>query len=241
MKIEIRGEGSQPVIMLLHPSVADSRCFEPLFPYLTDFCLILPTFGGHDVSDDSLYKGAEAEAAELLKELKSRGISDIHTMCGESLGCRIGWEILLSRKLSIRKTVFDGAPFSRFNAATRRLNYWMTMLLVRRCRKNPEKMKAIDEAYPQVASSMKQVLAHYTGKTVKNIVRDAMAGVEAPPGAIVPQDRLTVVYGSEDPYIRGMEFFENAGYPVKSVIKDGYGHCTYPLAAPEDFCRILVE
>ncbi len=241
MKIEILGDRNLPNVLLIHPSVADSRCFEPLFPYLKDFCLILPTLGGHNIFDESIYKGAAVEAGELLNELERNGISSLHAMCGVSIGCLIGWELLLSRKLSIRKSIFDGAPFGRFNAVTRELNYWLTLLLVRRCRKRPEKMKFIDESYLQVASSMKQVLAHYTHRTVKNVVRDAMIGVKTSPNAITSEDRLIVMYGSKDPYIRGMKFFENVGYPIEPVIKDGYGHCAYLLAEPIDFCRMLVE
>lgn len=241
MKIELQGDRSLPKILLIHPSVADSRCFEPLFPYLKNFCLILPTLGGHNIFDSSDYKGAKAEADELLKELESNGVSSVHTMCAESLGCLIGWELLLSRKLRIRKIIFDGAPFGRFSAVTRQLNYWLTMRLVRRCRKKPEKMKIIDKTYPQVAATMKQVLAHYTKKTVKNIVRDAMTGVKASPGAVTPGDHLIVMYGSKDPYIRGMKIFEDAGYPIEPVIKAGYGHCTYVLTEPAAFCQILVE
>lgn len=46
MKLDIIGDRRRPKILLIHPSVADSRCFAPLFPYLEDYCLILPTLGG---------------------------------------------------------------------------------------------------------------------------------------------------------------------------------------------------
>lgn len=239
MKLEIRGDIHQPKILFIHPSVADSRCFEPLFPYLEDFCLLLPTLGGHNISDDSVYAGAKEEARELLKELETRGISNLHAMCAESLGCIVGWEILLSQEIKIQKIIFDGAPFGRFNIITRCLNYWATMFLVRKCRKHPNKMKTIDEAYPQVASSMKQVLAHYTGRTVRNIIKDAMTGVEVSPNAVTSKEHLIVMYGSQDPYIRGLKYFENTGYLFTPVIKDGYGHCTYILKETKDFCQMI--
>lgn len=238
MKVDFLGDRSKPKILLIHPSVADSRCFAPLFPYLREFCLVLPTLGGHNVCDDSVYMGGKAEAEALLSELEANGITSLHAMCAQSLGCIVGWEILLSRRLKIGKTVFDGAPFGRFNVVTRFLNYLLTLHLVRQCRKNPEKMKFLDETYPQVSDCMKEVLAHYTKNTVKNVVRDAMTGVRPLSGAIVAEDHLTVIYGGKDPYIRGRKFFEEAG-PATFLILESLGHCAYLLQEPEKYCSLI--
>lgn len=122
MKIDVRGDRSLPKILLIHPSIADSRCFEPLFPYLEEFCLLLPTLGGHNISDSSIYTGARAEAEALIAGLEAMGISYLHAVCAESLGCVVAWEILQARRLEIRKTIFDGAPFARFHFLVRLLN-----------------------------------------------------------------------------------------------------------------------
>lgn len=241
MKFEILGNRMLPKILLIHPSVADGRCFEPLFPYLKEYCLVVPTLNGHNIEDDSVHGGAKEEANQILLFLLSNGITELHCLCEESLGCVIGWEILLSRKLQIRKTVFDGAPFARFHAGIRFLNYWMTVYLVYQCRKNPDKLKSIDETYPQVGDSMKQVLAHYSKQTIRNIVSDAMSGVNPVPNAIHPSDNLIVMYGSKDSYIRGLKFFEDADYPFVPLIKDGYAHCTFILHEPESFCNIIAK
>ena len=94
MKLEILGDRRRPKILLIHPSVADSRCFAPLFPYLEDYCLILPTLGGHDIASSSDYQGARAEAQALYQALTANGISSLHALCAESLGCVVGWELL---------------------------------------------------------------------------------------------------------------------------------------------------
>lgn len=241
MKIDVRGDKGLPKILLIHSSIADSRCFEPLFPYLEEFCLLLPTLGGHNITDSSIYTGAKSEAEALIAGLESMGISSLHAMCGESLGCVVAWEVLLTRKLEIRKTVFDGAPFARSNFPVRLLNYLLTMRMVKQCRKNPDRLKAADEMYPQVADSIKQVIAHYTGKTARNVINDAMGGVKIIPNAVTEKDRLVVMYGENDPYIRGMEFFKNAGYPFTAAVMKGYGHCDYLLKSPEDFCKMITE
>ncbi len=241
MKVDIFGDRTLPKILLIHPSVADGRCFEPLYPYLKEYCLIVPTLNGHNIEDDSVYSSAKEEAQQILSFLLSNGITELHCMCAESLGCVVGWEILISRKLQIRKTVFDGAPFARFNATIRFLNYWMTIYLVQQCRKHPDKLKSIDETYPQVGDSMKQVLAHYSKQTIRNIVSDAMKGVEPVPDAVYPSDNLIVMYGSKDSYIRGLKFFEDAGYPFTRMVKDGYAHCTFILNETENFCKIITE
>lgn len=241
MKIEIRGDRKLPKILLIHSSITDSRCFEPLFPYLEEFCLILPTLGGHNISDDSIYKGAELEAEELMAGLEDMGISSLHTMCGESLGCVVAWEILKARRLTIRKTVFDGAPFSPFKLHVRLINYFMTMSMVRKCRKDPSGLKAADKLYPQVADTIKQVIAHYSGRSVRNVIRDAMGGVEAASGVVTEKDQLVVMYGEDDPYIGGMDFFKNGGYPFTPVVLKGYGHCDYVLKRTEDFCKMITR
>lgn len=63
MKLDIIGDRRRPKILLIHPSVADSRCFAPLFPYLEDYCLILPTLGGHDITSSDDYRGGACRSA----------------------------------------------------------------------------------------------------------------------------------------------------------------------------------
>lgn len=152
MKLDIIGDRRPPKILLIHPSVADSRCFAPLFPYLEDYCLILPTLGGHDITSSDDYQGARAEAQALYQALTANGISALHALCAESLGCVVGWELLQMQRLKIRRIVFDGAPFARFGTFTRLINFSMTMLLVRRAQRTPEKLQMIDERYPEVGS-----------------------------------------------------------------------------------------
>ena len=227
MKLDIIGDRRRPKILLIHPSVADSRCFAPLFPYLKNYCLILPTLGGHDITSSDDYQGARAEAQALYQALTANGISALHALCAESLGCVVGWELLQMQRLKIRRIVFDGAPFARF--------------LVRRAQRAPEKLQMIDERYPEVGSSMKEVLAHYRLPTVKRIVHDALGGVRLQVDARVATDDLLMLYGSEDPFRRGLDCLRDAGVPFRQMILEGYDHCAYPLKEPEAFCRLLTE
>ena len=132
------------------------------------------------------------------------------------------------QRLKIRRIVFDGAPFARFGAFTRLINFSMTMLLVRRAQRTPEKLQMIDERYPEVGSSMKEVLAHYRLPTVHRIV-------------LAVTDDLLMLYGSEDPFRRGLDCLRDAGVPFRQMILEGYDHCAYPLKEPEAFCRLLTE
>ena len=241
MKLEILGDRRRPKILLIHPSVADSRCFAPLFPYLKNYYLILPTLGGHDIASSDDYRGARAEAQALYQALTANGISALHALCAESLGCVVGWELLQMQRLKICRIVFDGAPFARFGAFTRLINFSMTMLLVRRAQRTPEKLQIIDERYPEVGSSMKEVLAHYRLPTVKRIVRDALGGVRLQVDARVATDDLLMLYGSEDPFRRGLDCLRDAGVSFRQMILEGYDHCAYPLKEPEAFCRLLTE
>lgn len=241
MKLEILGDRRRPKILLIHPSVADSRCFAPLFPYLEDYCLILPTLGGHDITSSDDYRGARAEAQALYQALTANGISALHALCAESLGCVVGWELLQMQRLKIRRIVFDGAPFAQFGTFTRLINFSMTMLLVRRAQRTPEKLQMIDERYPEVGSSMKEVLAHYRLPTVKRIVHDALGGVQLQADVLVATDDLLMLYGSEDPFRRGLDCLRDASVPFRQMILEGYDHCAYPLKEPEAFCRLLTE
>ena len=241
MKLDIRGDRRQPKILLIHPSVADSRCFAPLFPYLENYCLILPTLGGHDVTTPVDYQGARAEAQALYWALTAHGISSLHALCAESLGCVVGWELLQMQRLKIRRTLCDGAPFVRFGTFTRLTNLGMTMLLVRCAQRAPEKLRMIDERYLEVGDAMKEVLAHYRWPTVRRIVRDAMGGVQSPTDMLGITGDLLIMYGSKDPYRRGLAFFEATGVPFRRMVMEGYDHCTYPLKEPEVFCKLLTE
>ena len=241
MKLDIIGDRRRPKILLIHPSVADSRCFAPLFPYLEDYCLILPTLGGHDITSSDDYRGARAEAQALYQALTANGISALHALCAESLGCVVGWELLQLQRLEIRRIVFDGAPFAQFGVCTQLANFSMTMLLVRRAQRAPGKLQMIGERYPEVGSSMKEVLAHYRWPTVMRIVQDAMSGVRLSADALAATDDLLILYGSKDPFRRGLDHLRAAGVPFRQMIMEGYDHCAYPLKEPEAFCRLLTE
>lgn len=73
------------------------------------------------------------------------------------------------------------------------------------------------------------------------IVRDALGGVRLQVDARVATDDLLMLYGSEDPFRRGLDCLRDAGVPFRQMILEEYDHCAYPLKEPEAFCRLLTE
>ena len=72
--------------------------------------LLIPALPGYDLVDDSEFSSVEAIALKLADELADRGIREVNTIYGCSMGGSIAFRMAADDKVRIKKIVMDGSP-----------------------------------------------------------------------------------------------------------------------------------
>ena len=109
MKIYEYGRENRERILLLHPSLVTWDYFEYLIPCLEgDFHLLIPALPGYDLTDDSQFRYVEETAAMLADELEKRGIREVRTIYGCSMGGSIALRMAADGRLKAGHFVLDG-------------------------------------------------------------------------------------------------------------------------------------
>ena len=109
MKIYEYGRENKERILLLHPSLVTWDYFEYLIPYLEgDFHLLIPALPGYDLTDGSQFSSVEETASMLADELDKKGIREVRTIYGCSMGGSIALRMAADGRLKAGHYVLDG-------------------------------------------------------------------------------------------------------------------------------------
>jgi pimeloyl-ACP methyl ester carboxylesterase len=230
------GSRGDPVMLLIHPSRCDGRCFELLYPHLRGYRLVCPTLGGHNLNDGSVYEGGEAAAREIEGWLASEGVANLHAVLGVSLGALVAYSLNRRGRAAIGRLVFDGAPFHRMGGAAKRLIIRRQIKIRDRLRENPPERSWLDERYPQLAPMLKEITAHYSDATIRNIVNDVGVSLDGS----IDSERVTFLYGQKDLSRRALADIRRGGYRCRVEVQRGCGHIQWMLRAPAQYVRVLI-
>ena len=109
MRIHEFGKDNTKVILLIHPSLVTWDYFEYVIPYLEkDYHLLIPVIPGYDLSDDSDFSSVEEIAWELADDLQQRGIREVETMYGCSMGGSVVLRMAADGLVKAKNYVLDG-------------------------------------------------------------------------------------------------------------------------------------
>jgi pimeloyl-ACP methyl ester carboxylesterase len=230
------GSRDDPAILLIHPSRCDGRCFEILYPYLRGYRLICPTLSGHNLNDDSVYGDGEAEAVAIEEYLESEGVARLHAALGMSLGALVAFRLNRRGRFAIGRLVFDGAPFHRMSGVAKRFIIRRQIKIRDKFRENPQGVFGVDERYPQWSPMMKEITAHYSDTTIRNIVKDV--GVDLDDS--IDSERVTFLFGEKDLSRRAIGDIKRGGYRCRVEVQQGCGHIQWMLKEPERYAGVLI-
>jgi pimeloyl-ACP methyl ester carboxylesterase len=188
------------------------------------------------LKDDSVYEGGEAEAVAIEDYLESEGVAKLHAVLGMSLGALVAYRLNRRGRVAIDRLVFDGAPFHRMSDITKRFIVRRQIKIRNRCRENPRGKFGVDVRYPQWAPMMKEITAHYSDATIRNIVHEV--GVEL--DGSIDSERVTFLYGEKDLSRRTIRDIEKGGYRCRVEVQQGYGHIQWMLKEPERYAGVLI-
>ena len=109
MRIYEYGKQNPECILLIHPSLVTWDYFENVVPLLEkDYHLLIPAVPGYDLEDRSQFSSVEEIASELADELLQRGIREVKTIYGCSMGGSIVLRMAADGKLKGRNYIMDG-------------------------------------------------------------------------------------------------------------------------------------
>jgi pimeloyl-ACP methyl ester carboxylesterase len=231
------GTIGNPTILLIHPSKCNGHCFEFLFPFLAGYYLICPTLNGHQLSDNSVYESKEKEVDTISAYLKKTHINTLFAVLGASLGAQVAYELAIRDEFEIGHLYLDGAPFHHMNTLITSIAIQSQIAMGKKCRKKPDGKFLVDTMYPQLASMMKTITAHYDERTIQNMMNEIGLTL----GPCVDTDKVTFLYGDKDPYRNTISDIQKSGFHCSVVIKQGYGHLQYLLQNPQEYAQILTK
>ena len=109
MKINEYGGENPERILLIHPSLVTWDYFENVIPLLEkDYHLLIPVLPGYDLEDGSEFSSVEKVASQLADDLLNKGISEVKTIYGCSMGGSIALRMAADGKLKAQHYVMDG-------------------------------------------------------------------------------------------------------------------------------------
>ena len=109
MRIYEFGKENRECILLIHPSLVTWDYFEYVIPLLEDkYHLLIPALPGYDLTDDSQFSSVERAASELAEDLQQKGIREVKTIYGCSMGGSIVLRMAADGKLKAENYILDG-------------------------------------------------------------------------------------------------------------------------------------
>ena len=109
MRICEFGRENPECILLIHPSLVTWDYFEYVIPLIEkQYHLLIPALPGYDPEDRSEFSSVEKIASELAENILEKGIREITTAYGCSMGGSIALRMAADGKLRVRNYVLDG-------------------------------------------------------------------------------------------------------------------------------------
>ncbi len=109
MRIYEYGEENPESILLIHPSLVTWDYFEYVIPLLKEqFHLLIPALPGYDLEDRSGFSSVEQIASELADDILQKGIREVKTAYGCSMGGSIVLRMAVDGKLKVKNYILDG-------------------------------------------------------------------------------------------------------------------------------------
>ncbi len=109
MRICEFGKNDRECVLLIHPSLVTWDYFEYVIPLLKEqFHLLIPALPGYDLEDRSGFSSVEQIASELADDILQKGIREVKTAYGCSMGGSIVLRMAVDGKLKVKNYILDG-------------------------------------------------------------------------------------------------------------------------------------
>lgn len=115
MKLHEFGNVNAPTMVLIHGVLTPWQIWEAqIRAFEKDYHIFVVALSAHTEEEASEFISLEAEVSDIITALQAHDVTEIHALCGLSLGGVIAHEIWKSTRLPIKHLVLDGAPLVPF-------------------------------------------------------------------------------------------------------------------------------
>ncbi len=242
MKIHTYGDPKDPAVVLIHPMLFTGQEMIGLLGKKIPGrrFLIAPDQGGHGEDDKAYAPGADA--AELHRFLLERGITEVESLYGASMGGVLSLRLLGLGGVHYRTVRMEGIPLAKAEGIPG-LKSTLSLLVARKkARKDPASMAELLESAcgGKIARSMAEQMARMRPGNFFRIQRACLAGSAVPLEASVC-DRMTFEWGEKEINCRLGKPLAERMYPwAEVVVLPGQGHCTRLIKEPEKVAADLL-
>lgn len=109
MRFIVHGDKNNPNILLIHGMANTSTLYDPILPYLTDYCVIVCELDGHSEKERGTFVSVSTSCARIEEYVKREFEGRLFGLLGFSLGGTIAVELLSRGQIEIEKTILDAA------------------------------------------------------------------------------------------------------------------------------------
>lgn len=115
MKLHEFGNVNAPTMVLIHGVLTPWQIWDAqIRSFEKDYHIFVVALSAHTEEEASEFISLEAEVSDIITALQAHDVTEIHALCGLSLGGVIAHEIWKTGTLSIKHLVLDGAPLVPF-------------------------------------------------------------------------------------------------------------------------------
>lgn len=115
MKLHEFGNVNAPTMVLIHGVLTPWQIWDAqIRSFEKDYHIFVVALSAHTEEEASEFISLEAEVSDIITALQAHDVTEIHALCGLSLGGVIAHEIWKSTRLPIKHLVLDGAPLVPF-------------------------------------------------------------------------------------------------------------------------------
>lgn len=255
MRFHEFGERSKPVIIMLTGSFCPAKALEYLYkPLSEDYYVIVPDYNGH-YKGNCAFTTRQNEAAEILRFVKSRQISSVALLYGQSMGSEIGIELLLQMlkaEINVGHAMFDGAPCIRLSTPYKAFMYFKFSSMIRMMRN-----KSVDEvigwkflnkftggdteSVRPMLEALCSIAPYVTNETIRN-ENECCYTFDFPEIPESMQTRMHFLYGSSEKAYKTCHTLVRKAYPhAKMTVFRGFGHMTYSARHTKKYLGLMRE
>lgn len=246
MKLHEFGNVNAPTMVLIHGVLTPWQIWEAqIRSFEKDYHIFVVALSAHTEEEASEFISLEAEVSDIITALQAHDVSEIHALCGLSLGGVIAHEIWKSTRLPIKHLVLDGAPLVPFPFGSSGFMTKNYINLIRKSKKRDPKVIAsfkknfLPEKY---LDSYLKIADFMSDTSMANIVKAADTGNLCT--TVDNKSKILFLHGTKGNEIlsKNVGKLIKKAYPETEVVCfKGDIHCYKAIYEPEKWVAVVKE
>ena len=236
--------GNKPVMVLIHGVLTPWQVWMPQIEfYKNRYNVYAVSLNAHTEEKRSEFISVCAEAEDIIRRLKERGIQVIDVLCGISLGGKIAHEIWKNGKIEVLNLVLDGAPLVKCPKFAVRIMISNYKSIIHRSKRREAKVIENYKRYflpEKYLESYLKIADRMSDASIENMVNSVFAGGELRTSA--NKSRILFIHGTKANEVLSKKSARlmKKYYPeTRIVCFKGSAHCYTMIYQPEQWIECV--